>query len=96
MQRRSRWRGRASRRERSPQAVRTRELDVAWAALVAAKRAEELDRIIAEEGLDPEAIRAFGRGSILRWCRATDRHSDHPDPPAGLLLRTGRRRRALA
>lgn len=37
----------------------TAEVDAAWAAFVAAKRAEELDRIIAEEGLDPTATRAF-------------------------------------
>jgi len=37
----------------------TSEVDVAWAAFVAAKRAEELDRIIAEEGLDPDATHEF-------------------------------------
>lgn len=37
----------------------TAEVDAAWAAFVAAKRAEELDRIIAEESLDPAATRAF-------------------------------------
>jgi type I restriction enzyme R subunit len=37
----------------------TAEVDVAWAAFVAAKRAEELDRIIADEDLDPEATRLF-------------------------------------
>ena len=37
----------------------TAEVDSAWAAFVAAKRAEELDRIIAEEDLDPKATRAF-------------------------------------
>src|SRR5690606_8242065 len=37
----------------------TAEVDVAWAAFVAAKRAEELDRLIADEGLDPDATRAF-------------------------------------
>jgi len=37
----------------------TAEVDVAWAEFVEAKRAEELDRIIADEGLDPEATRAF-------------------------------------
>ncbi len=35
------------------------EVDAAWTAFVAAKRAEELDRIIVEEGLDPEATRDF-------------------------------------
>jgi len=35
------------------------EVDQAWAAFVAAKRAEELDRIITEEGLDPDATRSF-------------------------------------
>ena len=37
----------------------TAEVDAAWAAFVAAKRAEELDWIIAEESLDPAATRAF-------------------------------------
>jgi type I restriction enzyme R subunit len=37
----------------------TAEVDQAWAAFVATKRAEELDRIIAEEGLDPEGTRTF-------------------------------------
>lgn len=37
----------------------TAEVDEAWAVFVAAKRAGELDRIIADEGLDPEATRAF-------------------------------------
>ena len=37
----------------------TAEVDQAWAAFVAAKRAEELDRIITEEGLDPDATRSF-------------------------------------
>ncbi len=37
----------------------TAEVDQAWAAFVAAKRAEELDRIITEEGLDPDATHAF-------------------------------------
>ncbi len=37
----------------------TAEVDVAWAAFVAAKRAEELERIITEEGLDPDATHAF-------------------------------------
>ena len=35
------------------------EVDAAWAAFVAAKRTEELDRIIEAEGLDPDATRAF-------------------------------------
>ena len=35
------------------------EVDEAWAAFVAAKRTEELDRIITEEGLDPDATRSF-------------------------------------
>ncbi len=37
----------------------TAEVDQAWAAFVAAKRAEELDRIITAEGLDPDATRSF-------------------------------------
>ena len=37
----------------------TAEVDAAWAAFVTAKRAEELDRIIAEESLDAAATRAF-------------------------------------
>jgi len=37
----------------------TAEVDQAWAAFVAAKRAEELDRIINEEDLDPDATRLF-------------------------------------
>ena len=37
----------------------TSEVDAAWAAFVAAKRAEELDRIITDEGLDREATHAF-------------------------------------
>jgi type I restriction enzyme R subunit len=37
----------------------TAEVDQAWAAFVSAKRTEELDRIIAEEGLDPDATHAF-------------------------------------
>jgi type I restriction enzyme R subunit len=35
------------------------EVDVAWAAFVAGKRVEELNRIIADEGLDPDATRSF-------------------------------------
>ncbi|MBL8776853.1 MAG: type I restriction endonuclease subunit R [Acidimicrobiales bacterium] len=35
------------------------DVDGAWATFVAAKRTEELDRIIAEEDLDPEATRSF-------------------------------------
>jgi type I restriction enzyme R subunit len=35
------------------------EVDVAWAAFVAGKRVEELNRIIADEGLDADATRAF-------------------------------------
>jgi len=34
-------------------------LDKAWATFVAAKKDEELSRIIAEEGLDPEKTKAF-------------------------------------
>jgi len=37
----------------------TAEVDAAWAAYISAKRTEELDRIIAEEGLDPDATRSF-------------------------------------
>jgi len=37
----------------------TAEIDIAWAEFVARKRAQELDRIISEEGLDPHATRAF-------------------------------------
>ncbi len=37
----------------------TAEVDAAWAEFVASKRAEELDRIIAEENLDPAATHAF-------------------------------------
>ena len=37
----------------------TAQVDQAWAAFVAAKRTEELDRIITEEGLDPDATRSF-------------------------------------
>ena len=37
----------------------TAEVDVAWAAFVAAKRVEELNRIIGDEGLDADATRAF-------------------------------------
>jgi type I restriction enzyme R subunit len=37
----------------------TAEVDVAWAAFVAGKRVEELNRIIDEEGLDADATRAF-------------------------------------
>lgn len=37
----------------------TAEVDQAWAAFVSGKRTEELDRIIIEEGLDPEATRTF-------------------------------------
>lgn len=37
----------------------TSEVDEAWAAFVAVKRAEELDRIIDEENLEPEATRAY-------------------------------------
>jgi type I restriction enzyme R subunit len=37
----------------------TAEVDQAWAAFVSAKRTEELDRIIAEEGLDSDATHAF-------------------------------------
>jgi type I restriction enzyme R subunit len=37
----------------------TSEVDAAWLAFVAAKRAEELDRIITDEGLDREATHAF-------------------------------------
>jgi type I site-specific restriction-modification system R (restriction) subunit len=34
-------------------------VDAQWQAFVAAKRIEELERIIAEENLDPEATRSF-------------------------------------
>ena len=37
----------------------TSDVDTAWTAYVVAKRAEELDQIITEEGLDPDATRAF-------------------------------------
>jgi len=37
----------------------TSQVDSAWADFVARKRAEELDCIIADEGLDPAATRAF-------------------------------------
>ena len=37
----------------------TSDVDTAWNAYVVAKRAEELDQIITEEGLDPDATRAF-------------------------------------
>jgi type I restriction enzyme R subunit len=37
----------------------TSEVDAAWAAFIAAKRSEELDRIIADEGLDRYATHAF-------------------------------------
>jgi type I restriction enzyme R subunit len=37
----------------------TAEVDAAWAAYISAKRTEELDRIIDEEGLDPDATRSF-------------------------------------
>jgi type I restriction enzyme R subunit len=34
-------------------------VDKAWTAFVAAKKAEGLSRIIAEEGLDPEKTKSF-------------------------------------
>lgn len=37
----------------------TSDVDTAWMAYMASKRTEELDRIIADEGLDPEATKAF-------------------------------------
>jgi type I restriction enzyme R subunit len=37
----------------------TSGVEAAWAAFIAAKRAEELDRIITEEALDREATDAF-------------------------------------
>lgn len=37
----------------------TSDVDTAWPAYMASKRIEELDRIIADEGLDPEATKAF-------------------------------------
>ena len=37
----------------------TSDVDTAWEAYMASKRTEELDRIIAEEGLDPEATKSF-------------------------------------
>lgn len=37
----------------------TEKVDAAWSAYISRKRAEELDRIITEEELDPEATRAF-------------------------------------
>ena len=37
----------------------TSDVDTAWSAYMASKRIEELDRIIADEGLDPEATKAF-------------------------------------
>jgi type I restriction enzyme R subunit len=37
----------------------TSDVDTAWAAYVAAKRTQELEQIISEEGLNPEATRAF-------------------------------------
>jgi len=44
----------------SVEAIETHEqVDSAWADFVARKRAEELDCIIADEGLDPAATRAF-------------------------------------
>ncbi|MEK7383260.1 MAG: type I restriction endonuclease subunit R, partial [Elusimicrobiota bacterium] len=36
-----------------------KDVDKAWTAFVAAKKAEELSRIIAEEGLDPEKTKSF-------------------------------------
>jgi type I site-specific restriction-modification system R (restriction) subunit len=40
------------------------EVDVAWQDFVAAKRTEELERIIAEENLKPTETRAFVRSSF--------------------------------
>jgi type I restriction enzyme R subunit len=37
----------------------TEKVDAAWSAYIERKRTEELDWIIAEEGLDPAATRAF-------------------------------------
>lgn len=37
----------------------TADIDVAWRTFIAAKQTEELDRIITDEGLDPEATRAY-------------------------------------
>jgi type I restriction enzyme R subunit len=37
----------------------TKAVDKAWTSFVAAKKAEELSRIIAEEGLDPEKTKSF-------------------------------------
>jgi type I restriction enzyme R subunit len=37
----------------------TSDVDTAWVAYMASKQTEELDRIIAEEGLDPEATKSF-------------------------------------
>ena len=37
----------------------TSDVDAAWSAYMASKRTEELDRIIADEGLDPVATKAF-------------------------------------
>ena len=42
----------------------TSEVDAAWAAFIATKRAEELDRIITDEGLDREATHAFVEAAI--------------------------------
>ena len=37
----------------------TAQVDSAWAAFIERKRAEELERIVADEGLDAAATRAF-------------------------------------
>lgn len=37
----------------------TEKVDAAWVAFIAARKAAELDRIIAEEGLEPAATRTF-------------------------------------
>jgi type I restriction enzyme R subunit len=42
----------------------TSDVDTAWSVYFASKRTEELDRIISDEGLDPEATKAFVEASF--------------------------------
>lgn len=72
------------------------EVDREWRAFIERKRREELDRIIADENLDPDATRAYIDGALAPSSRQGQRSRTccrrcRGSPQLALTLRRSRR-----
>ena len=64
------------------------DVDVEWRTFIEGKRMEELDRIIADENLDPDATHAYIGGAFRDGAIQQDGNADHARPASGITVLT--------